>query len=384
MRIMYYRIIHLPEPGTETFFLWGPRQTGKSTLLRKRYGDALWIDLLKADVYRRYMQHPEFLRQELLARTDRPAVVIDEIQKVPQLLDEVHWLHENEQVRFALCGSSARKVKRGHANLLGGRALRFELSGLVWPELENDWNLDTLLNNGYLPGRYNSSGRRAMAGYVGDYLKEEIAAEGLVQNLPAFSDFLSIAALSDTESVNFTNIARDCGVSAPTVKSYFQILEDTLVARFLPSYVKRPKRRPHKSSKLYFFDVGVVNFLTRRGKLEQRNSLYGKAFENYCYHELHTFNEVMERFAPLHYWRLTSGAEVDFIVGDMEVAIEVKCSQRIHDGHLKGIRELIKEYPECGRRVVVSLEPVLRKTSDGIEIYPITAFLEQLWKGEIW
>ncbi|MBN2716320.1 MAG: ATP-binding protein [Deltaproteobacteria bacterium] len=381
---MYKRIITLPDPGTETFFLWGPRQTGKSTLLKERYADAIWIDLLKADTYRRYIQRPELLREELDARSDCPFVVIDEIQKVPHFLDEVHWLHENRNVRFALCGSSARKVKRGHANLLGGRALRFELGGLVLPELQNDWNLNELLNNGYLPKWVKSPNRRAMAGYVGDYLKEEIAAEGLVQNLPTFSEFLSMAALCDTESVNFSNIARDCGVSTVTAKNYFNILEDTLLIRFLPSYLKRPKRRPHKSPKLYFFDVGVVNFLARRGTLEARSSLYGKAFENYCYHELATYNDTMERFEQLYYWRLSTGAEVDFIVGDMRVAIEAKAAAGIHDGHLKGLRELKKEYPECERRIVVSLEPVARKTRDGIEIYPVREFLEKLWDGAFW
>ena len=381
---MFKRSIALPKAKKETFFLWGPRQTGKSTLLKSAYPGALWIDLLKADVYRRYMQNPEILRQELDARDDNPFIVIDEIQKVPALLDEIHWLHENRKLHFALCGSSARKVRRGHANLLGGRAMRYQLGGLVWPELKSKWALDTLLNNGYLPRIYQSSSpTRPLAAYVGDYLKEEIASEGLVQNLPSFSDFLNIAALCDTEIVNFSNIARDCGVSSPTVKNYFQILEDTLLCSWLPAYTKRPKRRTIQAPKFYMFDVGIVNFLARRGELLAGSSTYGLAFENYCHHELRLYNEYADRFEDLSYWRLTTGTEVDFIVGKMKLAIESKSSTRITDSHLKGLRELKKEYPECSRRIVVSLESTARKTADGIEILPIKKFLKALWNKEL-
>ncbi|HTL32625.1 MAG TPA: AAA family ATPase, partial [Kofleriaceae bacterium] len=222
----------LPKPGEETFFLWGPRQSGKTTLLREAYPAARWVDLLKSDELRRYSDRPELLRQELEAE---PAgqVVIDEIQKVPALLDEVHWLIENTSTRFALCGSSARKLKRGAANLLGGRALRYELFGMTASELGTDFDLDRLLNRGYLPRIYVAErAGRLLAAYVADYLKEEIAAEGLVRNLPVFSRFLDVAALSDADLVNASNIARDCGVSTPTVQSYFEILVDTLLGRW--------------------------------------------------------------------------------------------------------------------------------------------------------
>jgi len=381
---MYARSLVLPEKPQESFFLWGPRQTGKSTLLREYYPDATWIDLLKADEYRRYIQHPEWLRQELLAEQSNGLVVIDEIQKVPMLLDEVHWLIENQRFHFALCGSSARKLKRGHANLLGGRAIRYELYGFVSDELGKDFNLDRILNHGYLPRHYLSSQpKRLIGSYVSDYLKEEIAAEGLVRNLPAFSSFLDNVALTDGELVNFSNIAMECGVASNTVKQYFEILEDTLLASWLPAYRKRPKRRITQSAKFYFNDVGVVNFLAKRGRLEAGSELYGKAFENWIFHELQSHSQYAELFYELSHWRLTTGQEVDFIVDDMQIAIEAKASKTINNRHLKGLRELAKDYPRIKQRIIVCLENKERITDDGIRILPAKQFCEFLWSGKI-
>ena len=380
---MIPRKLDLPPPGKETFFLWGPRQTGKSTLLKAAYPKAVWVDLLKAEEFRRYLHNPEFLRQELPRDGDMPFVVIDEIQKLPTLLDEVHWLHENRQVQFALCGSSARKVKRGHSNLLGGRAIRYEMFGLIAGELDADFDLARLLNHGYLPRIYLAKQpRRLLNAYVATYLKEEIAAEGLVRNLPVFSDFLNMAALSDTEPVNFSTIARDCGVSSQTIKGYFQILEDTLLGRWLPSYRRRPKRRVAASPKFYFADVGTVNFLAKRGHLEQGSELFGKAFENWCFHELNAYNLYTETFAALHYWRLAGGTEVDFIINNMEIAIESKAARKISASHLKGLRSLVVDHPGVQRRLVVCCEDKPRLTDDGIEIIPATEFPKMLWRGE--
>ncbi len=381
---MFQRKLHLPIAGTETFFLWGPRQTGKTTLLRETYRKAVWIDLLKAEEYRRYLEHPEWLRSELPENGDMPFVVIDEVQKVPQLLDEVHWLHENRGVQFALCGSSARKVRRGHANLLGGRAIRYKLFGLTSSELGSDWDIDKMLNHGYLPRIYQSnSPKRLLNAYTANYLKEEIAAEGLVRNLPVFSNFLNNASLSDTEPVNYSTIARDCGVSSQTIKGYFQILEDTLLGRWLPAYRKRPKRRVIIAPKFYFSDVGVVNFLAKRGIMEQGSELYGKAFENWLFHEISAHNMYNELFATISYWRLTSGIEVDFIINNMEVAIEAKASRRISANHLKGLRQLRKDHPEVQKLVVVCCEEKPRRTEDGIEILPVQAFVRLLWEKKI-
>jgi len=383
---MFKRNLPLSRPGNETFFLWGPRQTGKTTLLRQAYGDGRWVDLLKAEEFRRYLTRPELLRQEIEAEapTPRQQIVIDEIQKVPALLDEVHWLIENRGLHFALCGSSARKVRRGAANLLGGRAMRYELHGLSASEIGSEFDLDRMLNHGYLPRIYGASRpKRMLDVYIADYLKEEVAAEGLVRNLPTFSDFLDVAALRDGEIVNFSKIARECGVSSHTTKSHFQILEDTLLGRWLPSYRKRPKRRVIRAPKFYFVDVGVVNRLAKRGELLPGSELYGKAFENWVFHELSAFVSYRDFDGDLSYWRLASGIEVDFVLGDMRVAIEAKSSARITRDQLKGLRSLIEDQPRVGRRIVVCREPRARKTDDGIEILPVASFVRRLWAGDL-
>src|SRR5262245_4223118 len=226
---MLRRFLSLPARPSESFFLWGPRQTGKSSLLRATYPDAHWLDLLKTEEFIRYSTRPSLLREELLAAPRPPVVVIDEVQKVRGLLDEVHWLIENRGFRFAMCGSSARRVRRDQANLLGGRAVRYELFGLVSAEIGASFDLARILNHGYLPRHYLSERPQPLlAAYVNDYLKEEIAAEGLVRNLPAFAGFLAAASLSDGDIVNAANVARECGVSKPTAIAHFEILVDTL------------------------------------------------------------------------------------------------------------------------------------------------------------
>jgi len=219
--------------------------------------------------------------------------------------------------------------------------------------------------------------------YAADYLREEVAAEGLVRNLPVFSRFLDIAALSDGETVNYSTIARDCGVSSQTVSSYFDILVDSLLGSWVPSYRRQPKRRVQTSPKFYFSDVGLVNFLSRRGRLRQGSPLYGKAFENWLFHELSTYNEYRERYASLCFWRTSSGIEVDFIVGDMDVAIEAKASGSITSDHTKGLRELAVDYPDVKRRILVCLDSRRRVTPEDIEVWPAEQFARALWAGEI-
>ncbi len=381
---MFRRALSLPNPPTETFFLWGPRQTGKSTLLRTAYPDAPRIDLLKSDEHMRYLTRPALLREEALATPPGRFVLIDEIQKVPALLDEVHWLIENRGDVFGLSGSSARRVRGGRANLLGGRAVRYELTGLVSHEIGKGFDLERLLNHGTLPRHYASENpARLLRSYVHDYLREEIAHEGLVRNLPAFADFLSVAALSDAEILSYATIARECGISAPTVREYFQILSDTLLGRVVPAYTKRPKRRVIQAPKFFFADVGVVNLLTRRGRVLPGGELFGKAFENWVHHELLSASRYLESFEDIRYWRLTTGMEVDFILDDMWVAIEAKAKERITSDDLRGLRELAADYPRLKSRLVVSLEKKTRRTEDGIEILPYRAFAERLWAGAL-
>lgn len=382
---MLRRALTLPASGSATFFLWGPRQVGKTTLLRASYPDAPWVDLLKSDEYRRYSTNPERLRQELLATVDEPPgttqVVIDEVQKVPALLDEVHWLHEAHGFQFALCGSSARKLRRGGVNLLGGRALRFELTGLTAAEIGGGFDIERIANHGFLPRIYAAERpERLLNAYVSDYLQQEIASEGLVRNLSLFADFLTAASFSDSEMVNQTNIARECGVSVQTVGNYFDILEDTLIGSWLPAYTKRPKRRVVQTPKWYFNDVGVVNHLARRGRMEAGSDVFGKAFENWVHHELRSWLLYTESRTRLTYWRLSGGTEVDFLLDDLSLAIEAKSSRFIADKHLKGLRELAVDQ-SIGQRVVVCLEANRRLTDDGILILPareLPAFLSRV------
>jgi uncharacterized protein len=219
--------------------------------------------------------------------------------------------------------------------------------------------------------------RPVLNGYVADYLKEEVAAEGLVRNLPVYSEFLNIAALSDAELVNFSTIARDCGVSSPTIKGYFQILEDTLLGRWLPAYTRRPKRRVIAAPKFYFRDVGVVNYLARRGDLQPGSELYGKAFENWVFHELSAYNAYSNTFSKFAYWRLAGGIEVDFIVNDMQLAIEAKAAARVTADHLKGLRAVVQDH-RITQRIIVCLERTSRRTEDGIWIMPANKFTNRL------
>ncbi len=354
-------------------------------MLRQRFPHAHWIDLLRNTEFVRYSVRPETLAQELEALPQKPSlVVIDEVQKVPALLDEVHWLMENRGICFALCGSSARKVRRGGANLLGGRALRFELRGLTAGELGDAFDLQRMLNHGYLPRIYDADqSRPPLDAYIADYLTQEIAAEGLVRNLPNFAHFLQAAALSDGEMVNFNNIARECGVTGHTVRSHFEILDDTLLGTWLPAFRRRVKRRVTRAPKFYFADVGVVNRLTRRGALEPPSAAFGKAFENWVFHELKAFGEYRAIDADLSYWRLPSGIEVDFVIGDMQTAIEAKASATITRNHLKGLRTLRAEHPQVQRRIIVSLERRPLRTADGIDILPAQDFAAQLWEGSL-
>src|SRR3989338_5422005 len=261
------RLLKIALPKRQSAFLWGARKTGKSTYLHSHYPNAIYYDLLKSDESLRLMKAPHLLREELLmvptAQLQYP-VVIDEIQKVPALLDEVHWLIENKKISFILCGSSARKLKHGAANLLGGRAWRFHFYPLVYKEIP-DFDLIRALNHGLLPSHYLSEQpARMLRSYVADYLTEEIQAEGLVRNLPGFARFLELAGFCNGQMLNYANVARDCGIDAKTVKSYFQILQDTLVGYLIDPFSKKAKRDVISTTpKFYLFDVGVANHLSK-------------------------------------------------------------------------------------------------------------------------
>jgi len=384
---MYYeRKIDLSLSSKESCFLWGPRQTGKSTLLKYLFPDSRYYDLLLADQFRRLLTDPTLIRQEcealgLNGGNQTTPIVIDEIQKVPDLLDEIHWLIENRGLRFVLCGSSPRKLKKSGGNFMGGRAVRYHLFPLVFPEIP-DFSLERALNHGLLPRHYRADDPTLLLdAYVGDYLKEEIVAEAASRNIPAFSRFLGVASLSNGELVNFQNIAGECGVSAPTVKTYFQILEDTMIGRWIPAYRKKAKRRIISSPKFFFFDVGLAAHLARRGPVSSGSELFGRAFEHFLTMEILAHSAYSGRHYPVQYWRTASQYEVDLVLGEGDAAVEIKSTSFAKDPHLRGLRAFKEEHGS--RYFLVSQDPAPRKTEDGILILPWREFLNRLWADEI-
>ena len=378
---MFTRKQTLIDAENHSIFLWGARQTGKSTLLKEIYPNAIWFDLLLSDVYERLSKNPSVLRETILAQPDTNLVIIDEIQRIPELLNEVHWLITNEKKQFVLSGSSSRKIIRGGYNLLGGRALRYELYPLVSSEIPN-FDLLRALNNGLLPRHYlAANAKKLLSAYIGNYLKDEIAAEAKIRNIQSFSRFLEAAAFSNGEMVNYTNIAADCGVSAPTVKEYFQILEDTLIGRFVTSYQKKPKRRVITAPKFYFFDVGIVNYLLKRGKIEIGSEVFGNAFEHFIYHEIYAHSQYSGLEYPISYWRTASQIEVDFILGDNEVAVEVKSTTNVSSRHLSGLKSFAEEYKT--KQLILVCNESMPRLVDGILVLPWNVFLQKLWGGEV-
>ncbi len=383
---MFNRLLKIELPERQSAFLWGARKTGKSTWLRQKYPANLWFDLLQTDVFFKFIKEPHRFREEILAAPPNllaQPIIVDEVQKVPALLDEIHGLIETRGLRFVLCGSSARKLRRGHANLLGGRAWRYELGPLVSAEI-GTMNLLRVVNAGLLPSHYTSPDpRRSLQAYIQDYVREEIIAEGMIRNLPAFTRFLDAMALGHGGLVNFANVARDCGVDAKTVRTYYDILVDTLLGDFLPPFVPRRGRESITAAeKFYMIDVGVVSHLTGRVLNAEQGADFGQAFEHFIWMELRGYRRYSGHEFELSYWRTKSGLEVDFVLAKGEVAIEVKGGRRVDLESLRGLRAFGEE-AKCRKRVVVSNEGVPRKTEEGIEILPWREFLTRLWAGEI-
>lgn len=386
----YDRKLVLDLPEGQSAFLWGARQTGKSTYLAKEFPDSLYFDLLNSDLYLRYSKRPHIFREEILASPEQKLkhpIIVDEVQLVPLLLNEIHWLIENTKAYFILCGSSARKLKRSAANLLGGRAWKYHFYPLVYPEV-SDFDLLKVLNTGLIPSHYLSSQpQKSLKAYIQDYLTEEIKAESLTRKLASFARFLDALSFSNGELTNFSNISRECGVDAKTVKSYYEILVDTLMGYFIYPYSKRIKRNIISSlPKFYLFDVGVAGFLTKRQINSLKGEEAGRAFEHFIGMELMAYKGLSDANFDIWFWRTTHGLEVDFILGDGEVALEVKISDNIDKSMLKGLMAFTDEYlPK--KSIVVSLDPRPRKlfTKNGNEIMvlPYRDFLESLWKKEI-
>ena len=379
--IMYHRIFDIENRLDEAMFLFGGRQVGKSTLLKERFPKAIYIDLLKSDIRNRFKQHPEEFRESLLRYPPETLVIIDEIQKIPDLLDEVHWLMVEKGLWFILSGSSARKIKRSGANNLGGRAIPETLFPLVSAEIP-DYDLDRAVQNGMIPRHYMvANAQNRMRAYVDLYLKEEIIEESLVQNVDEFIRFMEVAAIMDGEILNYENVASDCGVSANTVKAYYKILVETLLGFEVPAYRKVIKRKLYKSSRFYYFDVGIANHLTKRYHLAPRTPEYGHAFEHLIIQEIRAYLGYTGSEEELTYWHTYENLEVDAVIGDARVAIEIKSTDHVNHDDKKSVTEFAKEHPET-KQILVSRDRISRRSGD-VDLYYVTDFFKALWAGEI-
>ena len=378
---MYNRVLSLSESETNSLFLFGARQTGKTSLLRERFPNCIYYDLLEFDTMMRFRQRPSLLRDLLIEVPNGSLVIIDEIQQVPELLNEIHLLISRKQIRFILCGSSARKLRCNSVNTLGGRALPTHLYPLVSAEIP-DFNLIRAVNNGMMPAIYPlENPRRQIQAYVDVYLKEEIMAEALVRILMGFSNFLRAAAMTNGEIVNYQNIAQDCGVGAKTVKEYFSILTDTLIGYMIPAYTRTNKRSVVQAPRFYFFDVSIPNFMLNRSELLPGSPEFGHAFEHFFIQELVAYLGYHNSIEPLSYWRTYTGLEVDAVIGEARIAIEFKSVTEVRTSHLKNLKRFAEDFPNA-RLIIVTLDRFSRKMGN-VESYYAYDFLKLLWEGKI-
>jgi len=372
------RLFNLNLPRGKSAFLWGPRKVGKTYWISHSLKNVEIIDLLKTDVLADYISRPALLRERY--QNHKGLIVIDEVQKVPSILDEVQWLIENRNMSFLLTGSSARKLRRGHANLLGGRAWRRTMTPLSYMEVTG-FDLERIMSSGMLPSHYLSPDPiEDLRSYVADYLKEEILAEALTRNIPAFSEFLRVAAITSSELINYVNIARETGVSHKVIRTYFDILEDTYLGFRIPPWRKSKNRRMITTEKFYLFDVGVANYLARR-QPKIGSAEFGKAFEHYILMELKAYQAYRNPEMQISFWRTSTGGEVDFILGDKALALEIKGSARIHEDDIRSMKALLEDGP-VKKCCIVGLEKQPRYLTKDVEAIPWQMFLERLWHGE--
>jgi uncharacterized protein len=374
----FRRLLDLPSLlRRKSFFLFGPRATGKSYLIRQQLDRALVVDLLRSDLFLRLSAEPGLLETIVGDRRGTNEwIVIDEVQKVPGLLDEVHRLIETRRLRFLLTGSSARKIRHGQANLLAGRAWTARLHPLTYPEIPG-FDLMRMLRFGGLPPVVASDEpQEELGAYVRTYLQEEIHAEGLVRRLPQFSRFLTTAALTSGQMLNFAEIAGDAGMSASTVREHYFLLEDTLVGHLLPAWTKTRKRKAIATARFYFFDTGVAHTLAGTRSLDRNSDLYGRSFEQWIGMELRAYLDYRRRTDGLAYWRSTHQHEVDFIVGD-HTAIEVKATRRVGKRDLRGLSALAEE--RRFKSLLLVSEDRIEATHGDIRCVPWRTFVDELW-----
>lgn len=373
---MFTRILKSPE--SRSFFLFGPRGTGKSSWVRERFPDAIYLDLLEAGLSTELLANPGRLERRIPHDHDG-WIVLDEVQKIPELLDEVHRLIESRHLRFVLTGSSARKLRRRGVNLLAGRAITLAMHPLTTGELADSFDLARSLRHGRLPATWVQDDPKAyLASYVGTYLREEVQQEGLTRNLAAFSRFLEAASFSQASVLNLSAVARECHVDRKVVEDYFTILEDLLLAVRLPVFTRRAKRKIVAHPKFFFFDAGVFRSIRPRGPLDSEEEIDGAALETLILQELRAVNDALGLGYGLHYWRTAAGAEVDFVLyGERGLkAVEVKRSERVREGDLRGLEAFLDDYPMAQAWLVCATS---RRYREGrVEVIPVEEFLRGL------
>jgi len=381
------RLLDIKLPSGQSAFLWGARKTGKSTYLKEKFPSSVVYDFLNTDLFIEFSKRPERLRQELLATKAaklKHPVILDEVQKVPNILNEVHWLIENKKISFILCGSSARKLKRSHANMLGGRAWRYEMFPFVSAEL-SDFNLLKALTHGLIPSHYFAGSqdcRRSLKAYIQDYLKQEVFDEGLVRNIPAFSRFFDAMAFSHGELLNYSNIARDCAIDAKTVKEYYQILVDTLLGTLVEPFNRRQSRQVITAApKFYLFDVGVAGAVIGRSIEREKGEEFGRAFEHFIFMELNAYRSYSEADYSINFWRTKSGTEVDFVLKGGEVAVEVKGINNVDKTDLRGLNVFVDEFSP--RKAFLVCNESRPRLVGKIKVLPWRDFLAELWDGKV-
>jgi predicted AAA+ superfamily ATPase len=385
------RYFKLQLPLGQSAFLWGPRKAGKSTFLKKCFSHAAYYNLLDSEIYLRFLEAPYLLRQEIESLSQdirKYPIIIDEFQKVPLLLDEVHLMIEKlKPISFILCGSSARKIRLSGANLLGGRAWRYAFHPLVYPELQS-FDLLHIFKTGMIPSHYlhPASAIKSIKSYIGDYLAHEVQFEGHVRNLRAFTRFLDIMTYSHGEVINFSNIARDCAIDSKTVKGYFDILQDMMLGYFLYPYSGREARKNIIAHpKFYFFDVGIANHLAHRNISALKGTEAGRSLEHYLFYELKAYSDLNDLDFKLSYWRTRVGSEVDFILGEGDIAIEAKLTTLVKQHDLRSLALFNNDFPRS-KLYVVCLEPkarIMKIQEKPVHIMPIELFLRSLWSGDV-
>jgi predicted AAA+ superfamily ATPase len=373
---MYPRLIQPPDE--KSFFLFGPRGTGKTTWVKSTFPQSIYIDLLEAGLFNNLLANPQRL-ENLIPKNFKDWVIIDEVQRIPEILNEVHRLIENFGFKFVLTGSSARKLRRGGQNLLGGRALTYSLHPLTAIELGDDFDLDHSIKYGHLPTTTNDPNpKKYLESYVKTYLEEEVKHEGLTRNLSAFSRFLEAASFSQGSVLNVSKIARECAVERKVVEDYFTILEDLLIGYRLPVFTKRAKRRLVAHPKFYFFDAGVYRAIRPMGPLDLPEEAEGAACETLLFQELRAVNNSMDLGYSMYYWRTSNNYEVDFVLyGEKGIkAFEIKRSARFSGSMLSGLNSFTRDYPMATAYFIYGGDRYMRQGE--IEIYPFAHALKNL------